>query len=434
VNYFHSVRLDQERCKGCTNCIKRCPTEAIRVREGKAVIIEERCIDCGECIRTCPNNAKTAFGDDLTSLNKFDYRIALPAPSLFGQFKPGTTPSQILRALFMAGFDAVYEVALAADYLSCALRHFLGEHPNESWISSSCPAVVRLIQVRFPGLLPQLLPLDSPMELAAQLAKRETTERLPHRGSRTGAFFITPCPAKTTAVYQPEGNSTHIDGTISIAEIYGHLLRLLPSVSGEIVSKASGDGLGWALAGGEAQALGERSQLSVAGIHETCVLLEELEQGRLEGVHYIEAQACPGGCLGGPLNIANNFVAQARLRAAMQEAPTNLVSDCNHIAPLIHLKHTIKPRPILPLSDDVSVAIRRLEQLDQLQSTLPGLDCGACGAPSCRALAEDIVRGLASETDCIIKLRERVKKLAEEMVDLSTKLPPAMGRGGSCHA
>ena len=39
--YFHSVRLDKDKCKGCTNCIKRCPTQAIRVRSGKAHIIKE---------------------------------------------------------------------------------------------------------------------------------------------------------------------------------------------------------------------------------------------------------------------------------------------------------------------------------------------------------------------------------------------------------
>ena len=43
--FFHSVRLDKEKCKGCTNCLKRCPTEAIRVRGGLAHIINERCID-----------------------------------------------------------------------------------------------------------------------------------------------------------------------------------------------------------------------------------------------------------------------------------------------------------------------------------------------------------------------------------------------------
>ena len=40
--FIHSVTLDRDKCKGCINCIKRCPTEAIRVREGKASIIAER--------------------------------------------------------------------------------------------------------------------------------------------------------------------------------------------------------------------------------------------------------------------------------------------------------------------------------------------------------------------------------------------------------
>lgn len=63
--YFHSVRLMPDRCKGCVNCIKRCPTEAIRIRAGKAKITEARCIDCGECIRRCANRAKTAVTDSL---------------------------------------------------------------------------------------------------------------------------------------------------------------------------------------------------------------------------------------------------------------------------------------------------------------------------------------------------------------------------------
>ena len=50
----HSVVLEYHKCRGCTTCIKNCPTEAIRVRNGKATILPNRCIDCGTCLRGVP--------------------------------------------------------------------------------------------------------------------------------------------------------------------------------------------------------------------------------------------------------------------------------------------------------------------------------------------------------------------------------------------
>ena len=73
--YIHSVSLVPDRCKGCTTCLKRCPTEAIRIRDGHAVIKSERCIDCGECIRTCPYQAKKATYD---KIENFDKELKLP--------------------------------------------------------------------------------------------------------------------------------------------------------------------------------------------------------------------------------------------------------------------------------------------------------------------------------------------------------------------
>lgn len=119
--YFHSVTLDKDRCKGCTNCIKRCPTEAIRVRDGKAKIIKEKCIDCGECVRVCPYHAKIVVTDDTEMMKNYKYKIALPAPSLYGQFKDMTI-GDILASLKTCGFDEVFEVAYAADIVSYITR------------------------------------------------------------------------------------------------------------------------------------------------------------------------------------------------------------------------------------------------------------------------------------------------------------------------
>ena len=86
------------------------------------------------------------------------------------------------------------------------------------------------------------------------------------------------------------------------------------------------------------------------------------------------------------------------------------------------LTHT----PIHALDTDITKAMQKLEELESLYEEMPGLDCGACGAPSCKALAEDIVKGEAKITDCVFKLRERVRNLANEMFELESMLPPVM--------
>ena len=158
MTYFHSVTLDKDKCHGCTNCIKKCPTEAIRVRGGKAKIIKERCIDCGVCIRVCPYHAKQAKTDSFDMLGEFKYTVALPAPAFYGQFKDVTDVNIILTALKKVGFDDVYEVARGAEIVAEATRRMIEKGGLlKPVISSACPAVLRLIRVRFPDLIKNVL-------------------------------------------------------------------------------------------------------------------------------------------------------------------------------------------------------------------------------------------------------------------------------------
>ncbi|HBK85708.1 MAG TPA: ferredoxin [Firmicutes bacterium] len=410
--YFHSVRLDPEKCKGCTNCIKHCPTEAIRVRDGKAYILEDRCIDCGECIRACPNHAKVAHTDQLMRCHDYAYNVALAAPALFGQFSNVTNPGSVLDALLALGFDDVYEVPLAADLVSQVMREFVQQRSSGPWISASCPAVVRLIQVRFPELIPNLITVESPMEVAGYLARQQAIRKSGLPSEKIGVWFITPCAAKVTAIHQPEAlSASNVTGAIAISQIYGDILKLLPA-SGEVqtVFQASGHGLGWGRAGGENVALAIDNHLAVDGVHNVIALLEELEMGRLHDIRFLECQACTGGCVGGALTVENPFIARVRLRklvAKLMDSPSNEVALLREEAgDIFSLKREIVSRPFIPLADDMRLAIAKMEQLEEIEARLPGLDCGACGAPNCRALAEDIVRGIAEKTDCVIKMRE----------------------------
>lgn len=431
--YFHSVTLDEGRCRGCTNCIKRCPTEAIRVRKSKARIINERCIDCGECIRICPYHAKKAITDPFKLIFSYKYRIAIPAPTLYGQFKSNYTRTHILAALKGIGFDEVYEVARAAEIVSEATRRIIeeGNFPKPL-ISSACPAVVRLIQVRFPNLIENILRLESPMEVAAKIIKKEVINKNIAQPDDIGVFFITPCAAKVTSVKAPyEKEYSAVDGVIAINDIFLKLTNVISSINPEkSLEQAGYEGIRWASSGGESLALGNEKYLAVDGIHNVITILEEIEKDRLEDVDFVEALACVGGCLGGPLTVENAYVAKTRLKKHIDYAKMRHISKHIPFDKYEELVWTsdLKHRPIMKLDEDIAAAMKKLERLEMINNELPGLDCGACGAPSCRALAEDIVRGNADETDCIFKLRNKVRNLAMQMAELEAKMPPVLDK------
>ena len=430
--YFHSVNLDKDKCRGCTNCIKRCPTEAIRVRKSKAQIIKERCIDCGECIRVCPYHAKTAISDSLDMIEQYKYKVVVPAPSLYGQFDKKYSRNDILYALKLIGFDYVFEVATAAEIVSEATRQLMKkEDIKKPMISSACPAVVRLIQVRFPGLIDNIVKLESPMEVAAKIVKSELHEKYNIDTGDIGVFFISPCAAKVTSVKSPyEKQESNVDGVISIKDIYLKLLSALSNAeNSEELAEAGLEGIDWANSGGESGAVGTEKVLAVDGIHNVIKIFDEIEGDRLNDIDFVEALSCTGGCLGGPLTVANVFVAKTTLKKHMNEASKKVVvnidkKSCEELV----WKSNVEYKPVMKLDQNVLRAMEKLEKLEKICDGLPGLDCGACGAPNCRALAEDIVRDTANETDCVFKLRERIRDLAEEMVELGGKMPPVMDR------
>lgn len=434
--YYLSVRLIDNRCKGCVNCIKRCPTEAIRIRGGKARITESRCIDCGECIRQCSSHAKTAITDSLADLEGYKHNIALPAPALYAQFGLEYSVEAILAGLLKLGFDEVFEVALGAEIVSLAIQDYLQQADIKlPAISSACPAVVRLIQVKFPELIEHLVPINPPVEVAARIARTEYAKKLGIDPAEIGVWFITPCPAKMTAVKQPLGAKTsHITGAIAISQIYGDLLRVLSqgenAVDGQ---RASWVGIGWAVAGGETVAVKPVNHLVVHEIASVSGVLEQVTMGKLNDIDYIETLACAGGCIGGPLTVENRFVAEHRMKQRLQKLEAEYAAlgkmplQGYHPYELgIAERRTIEPRPIMCLDEDIFKAMYKVEIMEKTLENLPGLDCGSCGSPNCMALAEDIAQESASETDCVFKLRERVRDLAKEMIDLAGKLPPSL--------
>lgn len=421
-NIIHSVTLNKDKCKGCTNCIKTCPTQAIRVRNKKAKIIKELCIDCGECIRVCPYHAKKAITDSFDILDNFKYKIALPAPAFYGQFDKATSINSILHALVKAGFDDVFEVAYAAQIVTRKTRELIESGKlNEPIINSACPAVVKLITTKYPNLIDNIIPLISPMNLAAKMARIIAEEKSGFKSEEIGVFFITPCAAKATCTKIPHGLAQScIDGVFSFKDMYLKVLPYLKDNSEDNnLSYADFKGVCWANSGGEVASLDIDNYIAVDGIHNVIQVFDEIENDKLGDVKYIEALACVGGCVGGPLAVENNFVAQTRIKRMAKTAEGRTPDFVPEVDVVWEVP--VAMRKQRNLDDDMLVAMQKLSKIDEIYDTLPQLDCGSCGAPNCRALAEDIVKGYARESDCIVKFKERIAQMANEMLEVQSE-------------
>ena len=414
----HSVIVEYKRCRGCTTCIKSCPTEAIRVRRGKAAILADRCIDCGACMQECPHHAIRAVPDRFEVLNKYEYRVALPDPALYGQFQNLDDVDIVLNGLLKVGFDGVYEVAKAAEYLSDVARQKIlsNEATVTPRISSACPTVIRLICMRFPKLIPNIKNSIAPMELAAILARKEAEEKTGLPPEKIGVFGIVPCPARVTAAHTPVNlQKPVLDGAFAIRDVYLKLLTPMKELE-EIqpMSSAGLMGMGWSYCGGESAARLDQRYLAVDGIENVIRMLEEIEDGRLPEADFIELNACVEGCVGGCLTVENPFGAHMRMKKLMKGMPVsrNRFSDLEVPLEVLYSDKKLEYDPVLLLDTDRMAAMEKMMKIDQLEEQLPGLHCGSCGAPSCHAFAEDVVLGRASEEDCIFKMRERMQYMA----------------------
>ncbi len=420
--YKHSVSLDVDRCTGCTTCLKHCPTEAIRISEGHAKIDTGRCIDCGVCIRICPNNAKKANYSKLEKVMAYKWKVALPAPALYGQFEELEDIDYVLQGLLDIGFDDVVEVAQAAELVSAYTRLYLkNEGIAKPIISSACPVVLRLISLRYPTLRDHIMQMLPPVEIAAKLARERAKREHPDlKEEEICVCFISPCPAKVSYVKNGFGNyKSQVTEVLSISDIYFNLINVMRRESQPApISESGMIGVSWATSGGEASAIFNDKYLAADGIENVTRVLDQLENGNISSLEFVELNACPGGCVGGAMTVENPFVAKARLQTLRRYLPvsgTVLPEDKKEFIPEDFFFDELPTyRPMQRLSENFGESLRMMSMIQKLREELPGIDCGACGAPSCRAFAEDVVMGHCDRGDCIIEQSRKAQSTKEE--------------------
>ena len=441
--HYHSIRFDASACHGCMACMRVCPTQAVRVRHGSAEMIEDRCIDCGECIKVCPKGAVVPLTASPAGLREFDYNIAIPSPALYTQFDGDVDPGVILQALRNSGFSGAATLSWAGGVVTEVLDLFLSDYRGPApLISSFCPSVVRLVQIKYPELVDQLLPILSPREVAAREAKLTASAETGLPVDRIHAVYVTPCPAKLVSIVDHPGmEASYIDSAVAISDLFPLLAPAIREVQAsgvDIPETESSAGLGWAFSVNLPSTLSEERTLSVWGLPNVLRILDDIDKGRLHRYTFVECHACFEGCVSGALTVENPYVARSRALRLQHSLPKPDLTDLDEI----RARHergefrTSVPfavRPPRPLGRDIVTAIARMQERDRLAARLPGIDCGACGAPTCTTFAEDVVMGHAGETECVFvhqdQLRDRLARLAGGAAE-SGPAGPGSAEGG----
>ncbi len=420
MDFHHALAVRNDQCIGCTHCMTVCPTQAIRVRNGKAIIIANRCVDCGECYKACPVSAIKVEQDDLDMIFRFPVRVILIPSVLVGQFPRKIMTSSIYKALKDIGFTHVFEVENSVDMVVTAGRQYMREHKQRPMISSYCPAIIRLIQVKFPSLVDNIMKVNPPIDISAMYYR----EKLKMSGipeEHIGLFYATPCAAKIAAVKSPVGGTeSAITGVINIDFLYNRILRFLSLKYTETESPQTDDrlssrGILWSLTRGEVLHFNGRG-LAIDGIKNVNEFLENIENEKLDHIDFLELRACDESCAGGILIRGNRFLTVERLKNRAEEYKAREDDRSLKLAEgLLDINEhgflgNIEPRPMEKLDDDFSTALRKMERKRRLMCFLPGFDCAACGAPDCQTLSEDIVKGNAQISHCIFMQQQMVKQ------------------------
>ncbi|MBE6343540.1 MAG: 4Fe-4S dicluster domain-containing protein [Lentimicrobiaceae bacterium] len=417
--FFHALQVNESQCTGCSRCMKVCPTEAIRIREGIAQISESRCIDCGKCFKVCPSKAVYIKQDDFESIFNFPCRVALIPAVFLGQFPNDISVSRIYAILKEIGFTHVFETESTNPIYTHAKNKYLHEHSdNIPLISTFCPAIVRLIQVKFPGLTDNLIPIKAPIDITAMYVRSKFKKEGKYKDDEVGVFYITPCAAKIAAVKSPVGEEkSNVDGVINMDALYNRVWKKIKEQGSgykEVklpIAQLSSDSILMSLTNGERRLSSARHSLAIDEIDNVIEFLEKVENDEIEGVEFLELRACDQSCPGGNLTCNNRFLTCEKMfarahyvagkeRSGERTRESELENEKEYLYNNIEVG-AIEPRSMLSLDTDIAKALEKMDRINSLRKTLPQIDCCICGAPTCDAFAEDVVCQRAEEKDCI---------------------------------
>ena len=429
-SFHHALKIKYDLCIGCSHCTECCPTAAIHIENGHPVFDDNRCIDCGHCYLACPVHAIYIEQDDFQTI--YNYKVpVLLCPSIFGaQFPDKIKEKEIVAAISDLGFRHIYEVEQSVDVIKQLLTKKMQDPDKEMpVISSFCPAIVRLIQVKFPSLVGNLMLTKPPLDLTALYIKKHLVETQGIAPEDIGIFYVAPCAAKIAAVKSPVGDEkSPIDGVINMNYLYNKVLRRIkqgncpPPPADLRLNILSRDALLWALTDGEISLLKHGRNLAIDDVHNVSTFLEKLENEDIDDIDFLELRACDQSCAGGILCANNRFLIVEKQKYRAEKSPAEvtvkengLLADADYLE--AHSKvGKVEPRSMDKLDNDISVAMRKMEKAVKINKHLPQIDCRMCGYQSCKEFSLAVGSEKTDIKRCVF-----IQRILERNSQLSTE-------------
>ncbi|MBO4232465.1 MAG: 4Fe-4S binding protein [Bacteroidales bacterium] len=437
-NFHHALKFQYDLCIGCAHCTEICPTAAIHIEGGLPVLNPNRCIDCGRCYSACPVSAIYVEQDDFQTIYDYKTPVALVPSIFFAQFPEKIDHDSILAALHYLGFKFIYEVEESVEVLKHIMNEKLtNEDCDKPMISSFCPAIVRLIQVKFPSLVNNIMLVKPPLDLTSLHIKKNLVEKRGIPDDEIGIFYVAPCPAKIAAIKSPVGeDKSSVTGVINMNYLYNKVLRTikqgteLHASQNEHRNVMTRKNLMWSLSGGEIALLKEGRNLAIDEVHNVSAFLEKIENEDIDNIDFLEVRACDQSCAGGILCANNRFLTVERQKQRAAHSPVRVSKKFNElIDDADYLKDNskvgkVQPRSMDKLDNDRAVAMQKMEKAFKINKFLPQVDCRICGYQTCKEFAFAVTNEVIGLKSCIFVqrlLNENNKITPAERAELAKK-------------
>jgi iron only hydrogenase large subunit-like protein len=406
------VYTTENECQDCYKCVRHCHCKAIRIVDGKASVIAENCVACGECVKVCPSHAKK-IRTDLPRLRQMlgtDVKLYASIAPSFTAYFPGTTIGQLATALKKIGFAGVAETAIGAQTVSCQTADFLKNTNLSIVISSACPACVDYIRKYHPQYTANIVPLYSPVMAHCQMIKEQF-------GEDCKVVFFGPCAAKKNeADRNPE--------TLSLAVTFAVLEELfeengitpMAEEESELFMDKAEEGRFYAIEGGMNDTLRDDNRgvryISVSGLDNLDRMLRFYNGSIGERKIFLEALACPGGCINGPV-IPAAYAGGLDIIAETDKISTMESSSKRNIQNNIEEKFSAESLPKCNVSEkELTIALARVGKFTREDE----LNCGACGYNTCREFATALLQHKAEEAMCHTYLRKNFERTSNALI------------------